>query len=56
MRKRKLFSVTALVLMITLVVLAGRVELAPTSPYDLPEIRPKHVNPLHPIVPRRQLA
>lgn len=57
MRKRKLLSLTVLVLMTTLVVLAGRLEFAPsTSPYDLPEIRPKHVNPLHPIKPRPQRA
>jgi hypothetical protein len=56
-RKRRLYSLTALVLMTAIMGLTGRQRLlAPPTPSDFPDKPKQQVNPFRPIGSRPQLA
>jgi hypothetical protein len=54
LRRRRLRYVAAVVLMSVLTILAGRLEVLPARSSELPELTPKHVNPLRPLAARAQ--
>jgi hypothetical protein len=56
MRKRRLYSLTVVVLITALVLLTGRLEQSPPLPADSFATPAKHVNPLRPPAARAQWA